>query len=127
MHLVEPLREFIADHADWLTVFQLPSYSPDLNPQGHLVAGQARYRQPRRSRPRPDHPCRQAQAQADPVPPRAGRWLSGRRRLDHGRLAKGGVRCWLMHPSPRSPPWPRRRRMSPRIRCPRELPRRCRR
>ncbi|WP_456303116.1 IS630 family transposase [Streptomyces mirabilis] len=33
MHLVEPLREFIADHADWLTVFQLPSYSPDLNPQ----------------------------------------------------------------------------------------------
>ncbi|WP_370146524.1 transposase [Kitasatospora sp. GAS206B] len=32
-HLVEPLREFIADHADWLTVFQLPSYAPDLNPQ----------------------------------------------------------------------------------------------
>ncbi|MFE7332296.1 transposase [Streptomyces sp. NPDC057565] len=32
-HLVEPMREFIADHADWLTVFQLPSYSPDLNPQ----------------------------------------------------------------------------------------------
>ncbi|WP_371503199.1 transposase [Kitasatospora sp. NBC_00374] len=36
MHLVEPLREFIADHADWLTVFQLPSYSPDLNPQERL-------------------------------------------------------------------------------------------
>ncbi|WP_310794852.1 transposase [Streptomyces sp. TLI_171] len=33
MHLVEPLREFIADQAAWLTVFQLPSYSPDLNPQ----------------------------------------------------------------------------------------------
>ncbi|NEB51927.1 helix-turn-helix domain-containing protein [Streptomyces griseus] len=33
MHLVEPMRQFIADHADWLTVFQLPSYSPDLNPQ----------------------------------------------------------------------------------------------
>ncbi|MFF6904119.1 transposase [Streptomyces hydrogenans] len=33
MHPVEPLREFIADHANWLTVFQLPSYSPDLNPQ----------------------------------------------------------------------------------------------
>ncbi|MFC5901583.1 transposase [Streptomyces zhihengii] len=32
-HLVEPMRQFIADHADWLTVFQLPSYSPDLNPQ----------------------------------------------------------------------------------------------
>ncbi|MGW7332595.1 IS630 family transposase [Streptomyces sp. NPDC054840] len=33
MHLVEPMLEFIAAHADWLTVFQLPSYSPDLNPQ----------------------------------------------------------------------------------------------
>ncbi|MFC8708047.1 transposase [Streptomyces anulatus] len=33
MHLVEPMRQFIADHADWLTVFQLPSHSPDLNPQ----------------------------------------------------------------------------------------------
>ena len=33
MHLVEPMREFIAAHADWLTVFQLPSYTPDLNPQ----------------------------------------------------------------------------------------------
>ncbi|MFB7223594.1 transposase [Streptomyces sp. NPDC056227] len=33
MHLVEPMREFIADHADWLTVFQLSNYSPDLNPQ----------------------------------------------------------------------------------------------
>ncbi len=33
MHLVETMRRFIADHADWLTVFQLPSYSPDLNPQ----------------------------------------------------------------------------------------------
>ncbi|MFJ4415125.1 transposase [Streptomyces sp. NPDC088925] len=27
------MRQFIADHATWLTVFQLPSYSPDLNPQ----------------------------------------------------------------------------------------------
>ncbi|WP_369392474.1 transposase [Streptomyces sp. CG1] len=33
MHLSEPLCEFIANNADWLTVFQLPSYSPDLNPQ----------------------------------------------------------------------------------------------
>ncbi|MFF2009454.1 transposase [Streptomyces sp. NPDC058195] len=33
MHLVEPMRQFITDHADWLTVFQLPSYSPNLNPQ----------------------------------------------------------------------------------------------
>jgi transposase len=33
MHLVEPMRQFIADHADWLTAFHLPSYSPELNPQ----------------------------------------------------------------------------------------------
>ncbi|GAA2359046.1 hypothetical protein GCM10010246_56230 [Streptomyces cuspidosporus] len=33
MHLVEPLCEFIAAHVDWLTVVQLPSHSPDLNPQ----------------------------------------------------------------------------------------------
>lgn len=70
MHLVEPMRQFIADHADWLTVFQLPSYSTDLNPQERrLGVGQARHRQPHRGRPRPGHPRRQAQAQADPVPP----------------------------------------------------------
>lgn len=33
MHLVEAMRRFIADHADWLTGFQLPCYATDLNPQ----------------------------------------------------------------------------------------------
>ncbi|WP_263986537.1 transposase [Streptomyces sp. NK15101] len=33
IHLSAPLREFIAANADWLTVFQLPSYAPDLNPR----------------------------------------------------------------------------------------------
>ncbi|MBP2056788.1 transposase [Streptomyces griseochromogenes] len=33
IHLAAPLREFIAANAHWLTVFQLPSCSPDLNPQ----------------------------------------------------------------------------------------------
>ncbi len=32
MPRIEPMRESIADHADWLTVFRLPSHSPDLNP-----------------------------------------------------------------------------------------------
>ncbi|MFD9220223.1 hypothetical protein ACFWDI_09465 [Streptomyces sp. NPDC060064] len=32
MHLTKPLREFIAANADWLTVFQLPTYI------GNLVA-----------------------------------------------------------------------------------------
>jgi hypothetical protein len=49
MHLVAPLREFFEANADWLTVFQLPTYAPDINPQegiwslvkrdiGHLAA-----------------------------------------------------------------------------------------
>ncbi|WP_331447372.1 transposase [Streptomyces xanthochromogenes] len=33
MHLVAPLREFFEVNAVWLTVFQLPTYAPDLNPQ----------------------------------------------------------------------------------------------
>ncbi|GHE09687.1 hypothetical protein GCM10010339_62910 [Streptomyces alanosinicus] len=33
LHLTKPLREFIETNADWLTVFHLPTYAPDLNPQ----------------------------------------------------------------------------------------------
>lgn len=32
-HWMPPMEEFIAVNEDWLTVFQLPSYAPDLNPQ----------------------------------------------------------------------------------------------
>ncbi|WP_406192096.1 transposase [Kitasatospora sp. NBC_01560] len=32
-HLTPPMRQFIEASKDWLTVFQLPSYAPDLNPQ----------------------------------------------------------------------------------------------
>ncbi|MFG2919872.1 transposase [Kitasatospora sp. NPDC048298] len=32
-HLMPPMQEFIKASKDWLTVFQLPSYAPDLNPQ----------------------------------------------------------------------------------------------
>ncbi|MFJ4676236.1 transposase [Kitasatospora sp. NPDC088783] len=32
-HLIAPLQEFIEANTDWLTVFQLPIYAPDLNPQ----------------------------------------------------------------------------------------------
>ncbi len=31
-HLVPGMKTFAADHADWLTVIQLPVYAPDLNP-----------------------------------------------------------------------------------------------
>ncbi|MFF2147521.1 transposase [Kitasatospora sp. NPDC058190] len=37
-HLMPPMREFIAANQDWLTVFQLPSYAPDLNPQEGIWA-----------------------------------------------------------------------------------------
>ncbi|MFD7873611.1 transposase [Streptomyces sp. NPDC059766] len=33
LHLTAGMREFIAANAEWLTVFQLPTYAPDLNPQ----------------------------------------------------------------------------------------------
>ncbi|MFB7443027.1 transposase [Streptomyces mirabilis] len=33
LHLTAGMREFIAANAAWLTVFQLPAYAPDLNPQ----------------------------------------------------------------------------------------------
>ncbi|MFJ5833576.1 transposase [Streptomyces sp. NPDC093089] len=32
LHLTKPLREFIDANAEWLTVVQLPSHAPDLNP-----------------------------------------------------------------------------------------------
>nr|WP_328806175.1 transposase [Streptacidiphilus fuscans] len=32
-HLATPLREFFKANSDWLTVFQLPTYAHDLNPQ----------------------------------------------------------------------------------------------
>ena len=33
IHLTADLREFFAANTDWLTVFQLPAYTPDLNPR----------------------------------------------------------------------------------------------
>ena len=33
LHLTAGMWEFIAANAEWLTVFQLPTYAPDLNPQ----------------------------------------------------------------------------------------------
>ncbi|MFG1665074.1 transposase [Streptomyces sp. Y7] len=32
LHLTAGIREFIDANAEWLTVFQLPTYAPDLNP-----------------------------------------------------------------------------------------------
>ncbi|MEU4040198.1 transposase [Streptomyces collinus] len=32
LHLTAGMREFMVANAEWLTVFQLPTYAPDLNP-----------------------------------------------------------------------------------------------
>ncbi|WP_328345445.1 transposase [Streptomyces violaceus] len=44
LHLTKSLRAFIEANSDWLTVFQLPTYAPDLNPQEGIwsLAGQSR-------------------------------------------------------------------------------------
>ncbi|MFD7880239.1 transposase [Streptomyces sp. NPDC059766] len=33
LHLTRGMRAFVDCNSDWLTVFQLPTYAPDLNPQ----------------------------------------------------------------------------------------------
>lgn len=33
LHLAAGMRDFIDANSAWLTVFQLPTYAPDLNPQ----------------------------------------------------------------------------------------------
>ncbi|MFF1306179.1 transposase [Streptomyces sp. NPDC058307] len=33
LHLTVGMRAFIETNAEWLTVFHLPTYAPDLNPQ----------------------------------------------------------------------------------------------
>ena len=38
LHLTKPLRGFIDANDTWLTVFQLPTYAPDLNPREGIWA-----------------------------------------------------------------------------------------
>ncbi|MET9623001.1 transposase [Streptomyces sp. NPDC006464] len=86
LHLTKPLRDFIDANAEWLTVVQLPTYAPDLNPTEGVVPGQARHRQPRRRQPQPNNPRGQTSAQAAPVPAGRDRRLSCRHRLGPGHL-----------------------------------------
>ncbi|XVQ90317.1 transposase [Microbispora siamensis] len=37
-HVGPTMRTFIDAHADWLTVFRLPAYAPELNPAGVVWA-----------------------------------------------------------------------------------------
>ena len=36
VHLQQELFDFAAEHQDWLRIFHLPSYAPELNPVEHL-------------------------------------------------------------------------------------------
>ncbi|MFC5785172.1 transposase [Streptomyces aureus] len=91
LHLTAGMREFIDANADWLNVFQLPAYAPDLNPQegiwslvkrdvGNLAA--ADLGQITRA---VKHRLKKIQYQS-----RTGRWLPRRYRSDPGRLTGKG-------------------------------------
>ncbi|WP_370592222.1 hypothetical protein [Streptomyces sp. JHA19] len=60
LHLAAGMREFIDANAHLC-----PGPQPD---QGRLVAGQGGHWQPRRDRPRPDHPRREARTEDAAVP-----------------------------------------------------------
>ncbi|MFF8840298.1 transposase [Streptomyces sp. NPDC015130] len=76
LHLPADMREFIDAYAEWLTVFRLPTYAPDLNPTEGVWS--VVKRDICRGRPRSDHPGREAPAQTDPVPAARGRRLPRR-------------------------------------------------
>jgi hypothetical protein len=84
VHKVPPMQAFIDEHADWLTVFHLPTYAPELNPaEGHLVDAQGEPGQLRGPRPEPPHQGRGTAAEDDPVPGvRSGR-MPDPDRTDH--------------------------------------------
>ncbi|MFF4331383.1 transposase [Streptomyces sp. NPDC001591] len=81
LHLTAGMREFIDANAEWLTVFQLPTYAPDLNPTegvwslvkrdiGNLAAADLA----------PNHPRREAQTEDAAVPAGGHRRLPCRNR-----------------------------------------------
>lgn len=107
LHLTIRMRDFIDVNAEWLTLLQLPTYAPDLNPQEGVRSLVRRdNRQPRRGRPQPDHHGREAPTQEDPVPAARGRRLprrrgpglrhrgTGERRSSAARWSPGSARHW---------------------------------
>jgi hypothetical protein len=71
-HVCAAMKKFIAEH-NWLTVYQLPSYSPDLKAPGTARTGEYRLR-----RPRPPRTC------DTPAPARHPALATPDRRLFHG-------------------------------------------
>lgn len=80
VHLAYGMRQFI-ERQDWLTVYQLPSYAPDLNPVegiwSLLRRGWLSNTAFTSRAPHPDHPARH---EKDPVPPPPHRRMPRRNR-----------------------------------------------
>ncbi|PRX60236.1 DDE superfamily endonuclease [Nonomuraea fuscirosea] len=68
VHLAAELARFTEANADWLRIYRLPAYAPELNPAEGMVADAAHHGQLRAHRPDRTRPDRQTQAQEDPVP-----------------------------------------------------------
>lgn len=111
------IYKYAAEH-DWLTVFQLPSYAPDLNPVGErLVTSSARPDGEHRLRgPRPPHPNAPPRPQTHPTTAPTRRRMPGRDRTDaHDTdlTSKSSVIVrWTRHPCGRC---------GPRCACPRAI------
>ncbi|MFK0223863.1 hypothetical protein ACIQWN_37490 [Streptomyces vinaceus] len=90
-HLMTPIQESIEAAENWPTVFQLPSHTPDLNPQEDIwCRWSSTPSATRRRQPRPAGPSRQTQPEADPVPTPPHRQVPRLHRPDHGRLTTHG-------------------------------------
>jgi len=87
IHLAPELADFAAENKDWLRIYWLPAYAPDLNPAGGiwslLKRAIANFAAPQ---PRLPGPHRQTQAQEDPVPAPPHWRLPHQDRPDHRTL-----------------------------------------
>ncbi|WP_404800150.1 transposase [Actinomadura algeriensis] len=69
IHLSTAMRTFIDEHADWLTVFHLPAYAPELGTaRDGVVAAETLHGQPPGHRPGRPRQRNQAPTQGDPAP-----------------------------------------------------------
>jgi hypothetical protein len=80
-HRARLTQKFIAAHVDWLTVFPMPSYAPELSPaRGCGRTSRAGCWSTRRPRPGPSGRRRQGRAETHPVSSLADRRVPDRHR-----------------------------------------------
>ncbi|MEU7688600.1 transposase [Streptomyces spectabilis] len=81
VHLRQELIDFAEEYKDWLAIFHLPPYAPEINPQeGGLEPAQACAGRLRCGRPGAPDPGHQAEAEEDPVPASSDHRLSATHR-----------------------------------------------